>query len=104
MAELRKTLSLERSTQEYRPIDILASDGDCTALLLEYATPVFPAELVSGPGWKVRLQPPATGTGWVHELLSLVERWLDSAHLPCATVLYGGRRYLIRSGAKGASV
>ena len=31
------------------------------------------------------------------ELLSLVERWLESAELPCANVLYGGRSYMIRT-------
>ena len=67
-----------------------------TSLLLEYAAPLFPAEIVSGSAWVVRLQPP-TGGGWVLELLSLVERWLESARLPCAKVLYGGRSYLIRN-------
>jgi hypothetical protein len=33
----------------------------------------------------------------VIELLTLVERWLESAPLPCASLLYGGRSYLIRS-------
>ena len=30
-------------------------------------------------------------------LLALVERWLESAQLPCAKVLCGGRSYLIRT-------
>jgi len=34
---------------------------------------------------------------WVVELLALVERWLESAPLPRASLLYGGRSYLIRS-------
>ena len=79
-----------------RPIEIVAPDRYCTALLLEYAAPLFPAEFVSGSEWVVRLHPPAGG-GWVLELLSLVERWLESAPLPCAKVLYGGRSYLIRA-------
>jgi hypothetical protein len=85
-----------QTTEGVRPIEIVAPDQLSTALLLEYATPVFPAELVSGTEWIVRLQPPPAGGRWVVELLSLVERWLESARLPCANVLYGGRSYLIR--------
>jgi hypothetical protein len=87
------------SAQGVRSIEIVAPDQLSTALLLEYAAPVFPAEVVSGTAWIVRLQPPATGGGWVLELLSLVERWLESAQLPCANVLYGGRSYMIRTSA-----
>jgi hypothetical protein len=36
----------------------------------------------------------------VIELLTLVERWLESAPLPCASLLYGGRSYLIRSSTQ----
>jgi hypothetical protein len=57
---------------------------------------LFPAEIVSGSAWIVRLLP-RTGGAWVLELLSLVERWLESAPLPCATVRCGGRSYLIRA-------
>lgn len=78
-------------------IEIVVPDPQCAALLLEYASPVFPAELLSGDESIVRLRPPAAGTGWVIELLALVERWLESAPLPCAKLLYGGRSYLIRS-------
>ena len=82
------------------PIEIVAPDQLSTALLLEYAAPIFPAEVVSGTAWIVRLQPPASGGGWVLELLSLVERWLESAELPCANVLYGGRSYMIRTSTQ----
>ena len=85
------------SAQGVRPIEIVAPDQLSTALLLEYAAPIFPAEVVSGTAWIVRLEPPATGGGWVLELLELVDRWLASARLPCANVLYGGRSYLIRT-------
>jgi hypothetical protein len=88
------------SAQGVRPIEIVAPDQLSTALLLEYAAPIFPAEVVSGTAWIVRLEPPATGGGWVLELLSLVERWLESAGLPCANVLYGGRSYMIRTSAQ----
>jgi hypothetical protein len=80
-----------------RPIEIVAPDQLSTTLLLEYAAPVFRAELVSGTEWVVRLEPPPTGGGWVLDLLSLVERWLESARLPCANVFYGGRSYMIRT-------
>jgi hypothetical protein len=85
-------------------IEVVAPDPECAALLLEYASPLFPAELVSGSALIVRLQPPPTGPGWVIELLSLVERWLESARLPCANVLYGGRSYLIRASTNPAQL
>jgi len=78
-------------------VEIVAPDIECAALLLEYASPVIPAQLVSGAATIVRLAPPPNDTGWVIELLAVVERWLDAAPLPCAKLLYGGRSYLIRS-------
>jgi hypothetical protein len=78
-------------------VEIVAPDAECAALLLEYASPLFPGEVVAGAAPIVRLQPPLTGPGWVIEFLALVERWLESVSLPCASVLYGGRTYLIRS-------
>ena len=57
---------------------------------------MFPAELVPGPPWIVRFQPPPTGGDWVIDLLALVERWLASAPIPCAKMRRGGRTYLIR--------
>lgn len=85
------------AVQGARPIEIVAPDQLSTALLLEYAAPIFPAEVVSGTAWIVRLEPPAAGGGWVLELLELVDRWLASARLPCANVLYGGHSYMIRT-------
>ena len=84
------------SADSAEPIEIVAPDRYCTAVLLEYAGSLFSAEIVPGDAWIVRLQPPAE-TGWVLELLSLVERWLEYVRLPCAKVLYGGRSYLIRA-------
>ncbi len=78
------------------PIDIVAPDRFSTAVLLDFAAPLFPAEIVPGPGYVVRLQPPA-GPGWVLELVSLVDRWLDYVQLPGAKLRYGGRSYLIRA-------
>ncbi|HKI93248.1 MAG TPA: hypothetical protein VJ986_13180 [Gaiellaceae bacterium] len=77
-------------------VDVVVPDTERAALLLEYASPLFPAEVVSGSSLTVRLQPPA-GAGWVIELLSLVDRWLESTRLPSTTVLYGGRSYLVRA-------
>lgn len=91
------------SPEGVRPIEIVAPDQLSTALLLEYAAPLFPAEHVSGSSWIVRLQPPPTGGKWVLELLSLVERWLESTRLPSANVVYGGRSYLIRSSIEVAA-
>ena len=82
-------------------------------MLLEQAAPLFPAEVVYGAdvlegadpvdrsAWIVRLEPPAE-RDWALDLLSLVERWLESCRLPCAKVLYGGRSYLIRASTDGA--
>ncbi len=91
------------NSESAQPIEIVAPDRYCTALLLEYAAPLFPAEIVSGSGWVVKLQPPA-GAGWVVELLSLVVRWLESARLPSAKVLYGGRSYMIRASTQVAQL
>jgi hypothetical protein len=84
------------SSERVQPIEIVAPDRDSAALLLDYAAPLFPAEIVSGSAWIVRLLP-RTGGAWVPELLTLVERWLESVPLPCATVRFGGRSYLIRA-------
>lgn len=87
----------QRNAEHVRPIEIAAPDQLSTALLLEYAAPLFPAKLVTGTSWVVRLEPPRAGGKWVFELLSLVERWLESTSFPSAAVHYGGRRYLIRA-------
>ena len=94
--EARPSLPTSWTTESPQPVEIVVNDSYCTNLLLEYAAPLFPAEIVSDSPWVVRLQPP-TGGGWVLELLSVVERWLESARLPCAKMLYGGRTYLIRT-------
>jgi hypothetical protein len=78
------------------PVDIVVHDRDSARILLEYAAPLFAAEVVPGPVWAIRLQPPA-GEGWIVGLLALIESWLESARLPCAKVLCGGRSYLIRT-------
>ncbi len=78
------------------PVDIVVHDRDSARILLDYAVPLFAAEVVPGPVWAIRLQPPA-GEGWIVALLRLIERWLESAHLPCAKVLCCGRSYLIRT-------
>jgi hypothetical protein len=85
-----------RRSESVHPVEIVVHDRDSTRILLEYAAPLFPAEVVFGSVWTVRLQPPSGGS-WIPELLSLVLRWLESARLPCAKVLYGGRSYLIRT-------
>jgi hypothetical protein len=105
---LRRSGTRRQTPDEQRPtppatqlIEIVAPDRYCTALLLEYAAPLFPAEIVAGSGWAVRLQPPAgEGGAWVLELLALVEQWLESARLPCAKALYGGRSYLFHGSTE----
>ena len=78
-------------------VEIIAPDRYCACLLVELAAPQFRAEIVSDLSWIVRLQLPPTGGGWVSELLSLVEGWLESVPLPCTKILYGDRSYLARS-------
>jgi hypothetical protein len=90
------------SSGSAQPVEVVAPDRYSTDLLLEYAAPVFPAEIVPGCVWIVRLQPPPAGGAWALELLALVERWLESARLPWANVLYGGRSYLIRASTEVA--
>jgi len=77
-------------------VEIVAPDRFSATLLLGYAAPTFPAELVPGPAWIVRFQPPAAEGDWVNDLLALVERWLASTPLPCAKMRQGSRTYLIR--------
>ncbi len=76
-------------------MDVFARDRGSADLLLAFATPSFPAEIAAGPVWIVRLQVPPGGAAML-ELLSLVQRWLEAARLPWATVRYDGRNHLIR--------
>lgn len=89
------------SSEGVHRVGIVAPDPDSAALLLEYASPLFSAKLITGPELIVRLQPPSTEPGWVIELFALVERWLESVPLPCASLTYGGRSYLIRRISTG---
>ena len=89
------------SSEGVHRVGIVSPDPDSAALLLEYASPLFSAKLITGPELIVRLQPPSTEPGWVIELLALVERWLESVPLPCASLIYGGSSYLIRSSTHG---
>ena len=98
---LARGLALVWDEERPQPIEIVAPDEHCTALLLKEVAPLFPAEVVFESSWIVRLEPPA-GSEWAAELLSLVERWLEACRLPCAKVLYGGRGYLIRASTDGA--
>lgn len=77
-------------------VEIVAPDSQSAALLAEYASPAFSAELVRGPPWIVRFQQPPGAGDWILDLLGLVDRWLTAAPLPCAKLLRGGHSYLIR--------
>lgn len=76
-------------------VEIFAPDRESTDLLLEHARPLFPAEIAPGVVWIVRVQPPGESE-WALDLLTLVQRWLEAARLPWASVLFGGDSYLIR--------
>lgn len=82
------------------PIEILAPDRFCAALLLEQAAATYPAELLRRPGWAVRMAAPS-GREWMPEVTALVQRWLDSIPLPCTRVFHGDRSYVIRASAGG---
>lgn len=81
-------------------VELVAPDRECAALFVEYAAPLFPAEIASGSPATVRLQPPTGGSRWVIDLLAVVERWLEAVPLPCVNLMYGGRSYLIRSSTR----
>jgi hypothetical protein len=85
------------SVKVRQTVDIIVPDEYCATLLLEQAESLFPAQIDHGPGWIVRLRPSVDRPEWVLELLALVDRWLALAPLPCVTLLYGGRRYLLRA-------
>jgi hypothetical protein len=97
-------LSVAWSPERDEPIEVVTPDRYCADLLLECAGPIVPAELLPGAGWIVRLQaPPAGSEGWwMLEVLSLLDRWLESVPIPCTRVLYGGHSYLIRSSTETA--
>jgi hypothetical protein len=102
---LRSNSLLAGSPERNQPVEIVMPDRHCADLLLEHAAPMVPAELVPvSAGWIVRLQPPPAGSGgwWMLEVLSLLDRWLESVPLPCAKVRYGGHSYLIRSSIETA--
>lgn len=95
-SRLRRHAHRRSSVHDHiEPVEVFVRTRHFADLLLEYAAPPFSAEIAPGLVWIVRVQPPAQA-GWAIELLSLVQRWLESARLPWATVLYGGRSCLIR--------
>ena len=85
-----------------KPVEIVAPDRYCADLLLWDAAQLFSGEIVAGPGWVVRVQPPA-GVEGVLEVLALVVHWLDSIPLPYAKVFYDGSSYLLRGAADYAA-
>jgi hypothetical protein len=78
-------------------VEVVAPDRYCAHLFLELMGSLFPFEFVgTGASWVIRLRPPL-GSAWEARLLLLVQRWLETCPLPCATIGYGGRRYVFRS-------
>ena len=79
-------------------VQIIAPDRVSAAVLVDLVGSSYPLELVgTETSWVIRLRP--VGAGWERELLRFVERWLESCPLPCATIVCGGRRYIIRSAS-----
>jgi hypothetical protein len=82
--------------EEPATVEIVAPDRYCAHIFVELMGSLFPFELVgTGTAWMIRLQP--HGSAWEGRLLLLVQRWLETCPLPCATIGYGGRRYIFRS-------
>ena len=100
----RPESSLAWSSERNQPVEVVTPDRHCADLLLEYPAPTGPAELVPSADWIVRLQAPpaAQGAWWMLEVMSSLDRRLESVPLPCAKVLYGGHSYLIRSSTEAA--
>ena len=84
------------SSRRSHTVEIVALERYCGELLLGYAADLYPAEIASAPASNVTVHPPDRAD-WLVDVLGLVARWLASAGLPCANVVYGGRTYLIRS-------
>ena len=80
------------------PVEIAAPDRASASALLGEAVSHFRAELVetAGSATVVRLRPARdASTGWVFELLALVERWLEAHSLQVANVHHGNRSWVI---------
>jgi len=85
-------------------VEIVAPYRHCARVFFELMGSLFPFELVgNGTSWVIRLQMP-NGSAWEGDLLLLVERWLETCPLPCATIGYGGRRYVFRSALTHTAV
>jgi hypothetical protein len=85
-------------------VEIVAPDRFCAGVFLDLMGSLFPFELVgTGASWVIRLQPPHESS-WEGRLLLLVQRWLETCPLPCATIGYGGRRYVFRSALTHTTV
>jgi hypothetical protein len=76
-------------------VEVVAPDGYSAALLVEFAAPLFSAEIVEDSGFIVRLRPPAS-PGSALRVRLLVESWLEAVPLPCVTLFHADRSYLIR--------
>ena len=84
------------SKGEPATVEVVAPDRFCAHVFLNLMGSLFPFELVgTGTFWVIRLQP--HGSAWEARLLVLVQRWLETCPLPCATIGYGGRTYIFRS-------
>jgi hypothetical protein len=89
---------------EQGTVEIVAPDRFCAGVFLDLMGSLFPFELVgTGASWVIRLQPPHESS-WEGRLLLLVQRWLETCPLPCATIGYGGRRYVFRSALTHTTV
>jgi hypothetical protein len=84
-------------SENVESVEVVTPDGYASALLIEYVGSWYPAQILTGKSWSVRLEGGPAGGEWVFEVFALVERWLEAVPLPCAKVRYGGSTYLIRA-------
>ena len=89
---------------ESATMEIVAPDRFCARVFVELLGSLCAFELVgTGNSWVIRVQLPKESSS-EGRLLLLVQRWLEACPLPCATIGYGGRRYLVRSDSTHAPV
>jgi hypothetical protein len=87
------------------PVEITTPNRESASALLGEAVSHFRAELVetAGSATVIKLRPTrAASTGWVFELLALVERWLEAHSLQVANVHHGNRSYVITASGLGS--
>ena len=100
----RSDSSVAWSPERNQPVEIVTPDQYLRRPAVGVRRPDRSCRARSGRWLDRRAAGAPAGTGgcWMLEVLSLLDRWLESVPLPCATVFYGGHSYLIRSSIETA--